>query len=151
VRVPEFTPSAEALAAARDTCARLDPLMTVAGFQAGQSGAKLDEVGVIYCTAHVDFRARFPRLAPDIDYADEGACTDLNIYIDVRASPRLAEVHLDGHGVDELLVDAGREDLVPDAQTLGQHALTEDLDRLHGLLLEIFGRAAGPAARKDWT
>ncbi|WP_324651012.1 hypothetical protein [Georgenia sp. H159] len=147
---PTVTPSAAALTAGRQVCARLDPLMTAVGSQAGSVGYGADEVGVVFCAQHAEFRSRFPGVAPDIDQPDDNACTDLNVYVDVRNQPRLAEVHLDGHGVDTLLADVGRDDLVTAAHALGRRTVRTDLDRLHGLLLEIFGRAASPAARKDW-
>lgn len=123
--------------------------MTGAGFQAGQVGHGAGEVGIVFCAPHQEFRSRFPRLAPDIADTSDATCTDLNLYVDVRGAPRLAEARLEGHRAADLLTDVGRVDLVPRAQSLGQHTVGEDLDQLHGLLREIFERAASPTAREN--
>ncbi|GAA4432252.1 hypothetical protein GCM10023169_37820 [Georgenia halophila] len=124
--------------------------MTVAGFQSGHPGFGADDVSVIFCTKYRDFRSRFPRLAPGIERADPGACTDFNVTVGLRGKPRLAEVRLDTCGLDELLRDIGRDDLVPQVTGLSAHPLADGLDQLHGHLLEMIGRAAGPATKQEW-
>ena len=103
----------EAFDVGRLVCAALDVTMTRLGFAAGQIGTGPGEASVVFCADHRAFRARFPLLAPEIDYPDdEGACTDLNVYVAVEDSPRLTEVHLDGYGIEALVADAGRADQI---------------------------------------
>lgn len=124
----------------RRLCAVLDPLMTSQGFQPGQVGSSPSEVGIVYCAPHGDFRARFPDLAPGIEDTDEGACTDLNIYLTLGASAHLRDVHLDGHGLDELLHGAGRPDLRAHAASLAQVPVDEGAERLRTVLTAVFAR-----------
>ena len=79
-------------------CAQLDGLMTRAGFAPGQIGVNVDEVSVVYCAQFHEFRDRFPLVAPEIDYSGgEGACTDLNIYVELGEVPRLTEAASTAH------------------------------------------------------
>lgn len=94
----------------------------------------------MYCSPHVDFRARFPNLATDIDYSDDGACTDLNIYVALGATPHLREVHLDGHSLEELLRDIDRSDLDPAVASLPRLQVEEGAERLRTVLTAVFAR-----------
>ncbi len=123
-------------------CDALDPVMTSHGFAAGQSGASASVVGVVHCSDHRDFRRRFPTLAPGIQYADDGACTDLNISVALDGPARLEEIHLDGHRLDELARDLGRDDLRRRIGRLRDLPLSEGITDLRDVLTVIFSTAA---------
>lgn len=133
----------EAFDAGRLVCASLDDTMTRYGFAPGQVGSRPGEAGVVFCSEHRAFRDRFPTLAPAIDHASPGACTDLNVYVTLReAGAHLAEVHLDGNGLTDLVRDVDGDDLEPDVAELAHLDLPQALGRLDHLLQEIFQRAA---------
>jgi hypothetical protein len=123
-------------------CAALDGTMTGFGFAPGQIGSRPGEAGVVFCSGHRAFRDRFPSLAPDIDYPDAGACTDLNVYVTFDdVGPHLAEVHLDGCHLGALVSDVRGDDLWPDLAALGRSRWPEALQRLDEVLQETFRRA----------
>lgn len=133
------TPNGTAFDVGRLVCAQLDGLMTRAGFAPGQIGVAVDEASVVYCAQFEEFRDRFPLVAPEIDYSgDKGACTDLNIYVDVGDVPRLTETRLDGTQVGDLLRGVGRDDLAPQASALHSLPLPGALKKLEELLREVF-------------
>ncbi|UTT63525.1 hypothetical protein [Microcella humidisoli] len=119
-------------------CAELDPLMTRHGFQAGQAGIG-DDVGIVYCMPHAEFRARFPRLAPSIDPDNIGGCTDLNISAGVGPGSRLHNVHLDGVTVAELLAVEGAE-FEGDASTIARLPSPQGVVALRTVLERLFAR-----------
>ena len=121
-------------------CAALDPLMTAHGFQAGQSGVGAD-IGIIYCAEHVEFRRRFPTLAPTIQYDDEGACTDLNIYASTGQHAKLHDIRFEGVTLEELLAEEGIE-LAGDAQTIASLPAKEGAMRLRLVLDKLFASHA---------
>lgn len=123
-------------------CVALDPLMTSHGFAAGQAGSSASEVGVVYCSEHRDFRRRFPTLAPSIEYSDDGACTDLNVYIALNSPAQLREIHLDGHRLDELAHDVGRDDLREHIGRLDAEPLNEGIAHLREVLTAILSTAS---------
>ena len=141
------TPHDTAFDVGRLVCAQLDGLMTRAGFAPGQIGVNVDEVSVVYCAQFHEFRDRFPLVAPEIDYSgDEGACTDLNIYVElgeVPGSPRPASTAHQG----DLLRGVGRDDLAPQASALYSLPLPGALKKLAGLLTEVFGSDRSNAGR----
>lgn len=136
-------------AVAESLCVALDPLMTLHGFAAGQPGCSTSTVGVVYCSEHGDFRRRFPALAPDIGYPDDGACTDLNVHIDLDNPARLREVQLDGHGLEELARDAQRDDLQEHIGRLYAVPLGEAIPLLNEVMTAILSTAseASPSER----
>lgn len=136
------TPRDEAFDAGRRVCAALDTTMTRFGFAPGQIGTRPGEASVVFCADHSAFRARFPSLAPEIDDRDAGACTDLYVDVVVEASPRLTEIHLEGYGVDALVADAGRADLLTQAAGLTTSELPEALGALDHILREVLGTAS---------
>lgn len=123
-------------------CVELDPLMTSNGFQAGQSGIGY-EVGVIYCTPHADFRRRFPELAPEVQYNDDGACTDLHVNAGNGPRARLHDVRLDGVPLAAFVADIA-PDLADEAEQIAQLPSDVGVPRLRDLLEIIFTRAAAP-------
>ncbi len=135
----------EAWDAARLVCADLDGLLLDHGFAAGQIGVRPGEGSVIFCTPLRDLRRRFPLLAPDLLDQGTGACADLMVSVELDGEPRLASVHLDGHGLDALLRDAGLDARVPEAAALGRVPFAEARGRLHDLLAEVLERAASAA------
>jgi hypothetical protein len=137
------TPADDAFDAGRLVCAALDDTMTGFGFASGQIGSKPGEAGVVFCSGHRAFRARFPSLAPDIGYPDACACTDLNVYVTFDdGGPHLADVHLDGFHLGALVGDVRGDDLWPDVTALARSPWPEALDLLDQILQEIFRRAA---------
>jgi hypothetical protein len=134
--------------AGRLVCASLDDTMTRFGFAPGQIGTHPGGAGVVFCSGHREFRDRFPALAPQIDYTEPGACTDLNVGVTLDDRARVSEVHLDGWGLEELLHDVGSEDRWPRPTSAADSTLQDDLQHLDRLLREVFGRAeadqAGP-------
>jgi hypothetical protein len=146
---PMSGPSDDAIEVGRRLCAALDPLMTARGFQSGQVGYSSSEVGVVYCSRHVDFRARFPNLAPAVDYSDDGACTDLNISVALSPRSHLSQVHLDGHDLDELLRDAGRSDLHADVASLAEVPMDVAAEHLHTVLTAVFADPSQRAAPQE--
>lgn len=133
----------------RRLCAVLDPLMTSRGFQSGQVGSSSSEVGIVYCSPHADFRSRFPSIAPRMEYSDEGACTDLNIYVALSPGSHLREIHLDGHELDELLRDAGRGDLQVEVESLAELSVDEGAERLRTILTAVFADQSGTPAPEE--
>lgn len=123
-------------------CAELDPLLTAYGFQAGQSGVGY-EVGVIYCTQHADFRRRFPHLAPEVQYNDDGACTDLNINAGIGPNARLHDVRIDGVSLARLVADTAPE-LIEEAEQIAQIPSDAGVPRLRRVLQVVFTRASTP-------
>lgn len=119
-------------------CAELDPLMTANGFLHGQAGIGTD-VGIIYCTPHKEFRRRFPRLAPTIQYSDEGACTDLNIYASVGGRSRLHDIRFDGISLQELLADEDAG-FAEDADVISELPAAAGAARLRVALDTLFRR-----------
>lgn len=117
-------------------CAALDPLMTAHGFQAGQSGVGV-EIGIIYCAQHVEFRRRYPMLAPTIQYEDEGACTDLNIYTSSDPRARLHDIRFDGVTLEEVLAGEGVE-FADEAHTIASLPAQEGAIRLRSVLEKLF-------------
>lgn len=142
-------PSGDPIVMGRRLCAVLDPLMTSHGFQSGQVGSSFSSVGIVYCSPHVDFRSRFPNLAPDMDYTDEGACTDLNISVALLPNAHLTEIHLDGHELDELLRDAGRGDLHAEVESLAELSVDEGTEHLRRVLTAVFADRSGPPAPEE--
>lgn len=117
-------------------CAALDPLMTAHGFQTGQSGVGA-EIGIIYCSQHVEFRRRFPTLAPTIQYDDEGACTDLNVYASSGPHARLHDIRFDGVTLEEVLAGDGIE-FADEARTIASLPAQEGAIRLRSVLDKLF-------------
>ncbi|MCJ1707857.1 hypothetical protein [Microbacterium sp. VKM Ac-2923] len=103
----------------------------------------------MYCSEHGDFRRRFPTIAPDIDYSDDGACTDLNVQIALDNPARLREVQLDGHGLERLARDAQREDLQEHIGRLYAVPLGEAIPLLGEVMTAILSTAsdASPCER----
>ncbi|WP_341994651.1 hypothetical protein MRBLWH7_002349 [Microbacterium sp. LWH7-1.2] len=121
-------------------CTELDPVMTANGFQAGQSGVG-DDIGIIYCAPHVEFRRRFPGLGPTIQYDDAGACTDLNIYAGMGVGGRLHEIRFDGVTLHELLAEEGIE-YASEADAIAALPAAAGVVRLRSVLSELFSRHA---------
>lgn len=121
-------------------CGKLDALMTTHGFQTGQAGIGAD-VGIIYCTPYQEFRRRFPHLAPTIDYDDEGACTDLNIYASTGPHARLYGIRFDGVSLGELLADEST-DFAGEAETISELPAPEGTIHLRMTLERLFARHA---------
>ncbi|MFK4805362.1 hypothetical protein ACI3KX_05820 [Microbacterium sp. ZW CA_36] len=121
-------------------CAELNPLMIANGFQAGQSGVG-DDIGIIYCAPHVEFRQRFPGLALTIQYDDDGACTDLNIYAGTEVGARLHEIRFDGVTLRELLAEEGI-DFAGEADAIATLPADEGVVRLRSVLNALFARHA---------
>lgn len=121
-------------------CTELGPLMTANGFRAGQSGVGAD-IGIVYCTPHDEFRRRFPDLAPTLQYGDEGACTDLNIYARTGAGARLQEIRFDGVTLEDLLAEDGIE-FANEADTILAMPAHDGAIRLRSALDELFSRHA---------
>ena len=130
----------ESAALADLICAELDPLMTANGFLRGQSGIGTD-VGIVYCTPHREFRRRFPHLAPTIQYGDEGACTDLNIYASVGGRSRLHDIRLDGVSLQEILADEGAG-FADEAEAVSELPAAAGAARLRVTLDKLFRRHA---------
>jgi hypothetical protein len=122
-------------------CAELDPLMTANGFLAGQSGVGADDVGIVYCTPHDEFRRRFPALAPAIQYGDTGACTDLNIYAGTGPSGRLYDIRFDGISLAELLAEEG-VGFAGEAETIAGVPVQAGAIRLRMVLERMLARHA---------
>ncbi|MDF2563430.1 MAG: hypothetical protein K0R99_4876 [Microbacterium sp.] len=114
--------------------------MTANGFQAGQSGVG-DDIGIIYCAPHVEFRRRFPRLAPSIQYDDDGACTDLNIHAGTGVGARLHEIRFDGVTLQELLAEEGI-DFATEADAIAALPADKGVVRLLSVLNALFARHA---------
>ncbi len=139
----------EAFDAGRLLCGELDGLLVEHGFAPGQIGVRPGEASVVFCTPLADLRRRYPVLAPDLRDESAGACADVNVSVDVDDEPRVADVHLDGHGLDAMLRDAGRPDLVPEAAVLGRLAYAEALGLLHHLLAAVLDGASVGAASAE--
>lgn len=121
-------------------CAELDPVMTANGFLAGQSVVGV-EIGIIYCAPHHEFRHRFPTLAPTIQYDDEGACTDLNIYSGTGPSATLQEIRVDGVSLEELLAEEGSE-LASEGEAICTMPASDGAVQLRSVLDTLFSRHA---------
>lgn len=130
----------EPAALAELICAELDPLMTANGFLPGQTGIGAD-VGIVYCTPHREFRRRFPHLAPTIQYSDEGACTDLNIYAGVGGRSRLHDIRFDGVSLQELLADEDAR-FADEADVISELPAAPGAARLRVTLDKLFRRHA---------
>jgi len=131
-----------ALDVGRMVCARLDGLMTRAGFTAGQIGTSLTEVNVMYCAEAQEFRQQFPVVAAEIDVTDcEDACTDLSISIEPGRTPRLLEAHLEGMQLMSLLGVVGPGERASQDVDWQSLPLPGALDRLAGLLRDVFDSA----------
>lgn len=140
--VTTWNDAGAALDVGRMVCARLDGLMTRAGFTAGQVGTSPTEVNVMYCAAAQAFRQQFPVVAAEIDIADcDGACTDLSISIEPGRTPRLLEVHLEDMQLMSLLGAVGPGECAPQGVDWHSLPLPGALDRLAGLLGEVFDSA----------
>ncbi|WP_258725865.1 hypothetical protein [Cellulomonas sp. NS3] len=125
----------------RLVCAALDDTMTRSGFAPGQIGTHPGGVGVVFCSEHRAFRDRFPSLAPEIHYAEQGAYTDLNVEVALVGGAHLTEIDLDGCRLERLLGDVDGDDLRPQLTSMTDGPLQDGLQRLDHLLQKVFRRA----------
>jgi hypothetical protein len=146
-------PDDAARAASREVCVALDPVLTPHGFAPGQPGTSATEASVVHCCTLLDFRRRFPHLAPGLE-AESGigsggvdraaACVDLVVGVAVAGGGAyLTSVCLEGHVLVDLLREAGRPELAV-ALPPDHTPLPAALSRL-AVVLEALLSGAGPA------
>ncbi|WP_129337133.1 hypothetical protein [Cellulomonas endophytica] len=118
----------------------LNPVMTAAGFAPGQSGEGPTGAAVVYCSPHAHFRSRYPHLAVGVDNDDPGACTNLNVYVDLLPEPHISEAHLDGVPLQQQLRETGHDDLIPQLATWASRPASDALPELESVLEAVFSR-----------
>ncbi|MFF2486851.1 hypothetical protein ACFVSU_10645 [Microbacterium sp. NPDC058062] len=97
------------------------------------------DIGIIYCAPHDEFRRRFPALAPTIQYGDEGAHTDFNIYAGTGADARLDEIRFDGVALEDLLAEEGIE-FANEAAAIMRMPAPDAAVQLRSVLDKLFAR-----------
>ena len=124
-------------------CGALNDVVEPLGFASGQVGSDSDgSVTAIFCSNNNRLLAAYPGLPVPI-YPDSGACTDLTIETGAGSDPRVLEARLEGVGIDQLVVDIGRADLLPAARAVGELPIERALRDVASLIGEIFATAAG--------
>jgi hypothetical protein len=114
--------------------AALDPVLTPAGFTAGQYG---DDTQVIFCAGHDDLSDRFPWLPQaNSQQRDEGACTDL--MIDATDDGRFDAARFEELSLEETLRTVGHTDAAEDVRGLGGATLDRALPVLAATLTRLF-------------